>query len=311
MANTYLMSIEELALATKAELIEGSARVEGFSSVSIDSRKAQDGSLFIALQGTTQDGHDYVEAAFERGARVALVSASQMQARGPALRMIAEKHGSRLLVVKDTLLGLQMAAGAYLEKFPSLIRIGITGSSGKTTTKEIAAAMIGIEKKVVMNEGNLNSETGLPLSVFTIRDEHELGIFEMGMNRKGEMAELAAVLRPQIALITNIGTAHIGILGSREQIALEKKAIFSQFSGPELALIPEDDAFAEYLASGLAGRVQKYGKKSLVDFNSSKSLGLEGTEIIWAGKLVSPPAREPYLSMPLCRCYSKSCLLFG
>ena len=108
---------------------------------------------------------------------------------------------------------LQRLAASYVLKFPSLIRIGITGSSGKTTTKEIAVNVLSQKYSVVYNEGNLNSETGLPLSVFKIRENHQVGIFEMGMNRKGEISELASVLYPQYGIITNVGTAHIGILG--------------------------------------------------------------------------------------------------
>lgn len=109
---------------------------------------------------------------------------------------------------------MQKTAAAYVDKFPSLIKIGVTGSSGKTTTKEIAAAILSQKYSVVTNRGNFNSETGLPLSVFAIRKEHQVGIFEMGMNRVNEIGEIASVLKPRFAVITNIGTAHIGILGS-------------------------------------------------------------------------------------------------
>jgi UDP-N-acetylmuramoyl-tripeptide--D-alanyl-D-alanine ligase len=165
--------------------------------------------------------------------------------------------------------------------------VGITGSSGKTTTKEIAAAMIGSEKKVVINPGNLNSDTGLPLAVFGVRPWHEVGIFEMGMNRRGEIAELTRVLKPRIALITNIGSAHIGILGTREAIAQEKKMIFSELSGAELALIPEDDAYAAFLAEGVRGQCRFYGNRSISELGGTRSLGLGGTEIIWEGVPVS------------------------
>jgi UDP-N-acetylmuramoyl-tripeptide--D-alanyl-D-alanine ligase len=185
--------------------------------------------------------------------------------------------------VPNTLEALQAAAGAYLETFPGLLKIGITGSAGKTTTKEITAAMIGRERSVVMNPGNLNSETGLPLAVFGVRSHHEVGIFEMGMNRKGEIEELARVLKPHIALITNIGSAHFGILGSKEAIALEKRAVFSQFSGGELALIPEDDPFKDFLARDLRGRVRFYGREHCGKLGEVRDLGLEGAELVWDG----------------------------
>jgi UDP-N-acetylmuramoyl-tripeptide--D-alanyl-D-alanine ligase len=256
----------------------------GFTSVSVDSRTVQEGALFVALAGSFSDGHHFVEAAFKAGAAAAMVESSQLENRN--LAGIAKSMGRDLVVVDNTLRGLQDAARVYLERFPALLKIGITGSSGKTTTKEIAAAIIREEKNTVMNSGNLNSETGLPLSVFEVRSGHEVGIFELGMNRKGEIAELAAVLKPNIALITNIGSAHIGILGSKQAIAEEKQNIFSQFSGKGIALIPEDDEFRDFLARGVRGRVCFYGAKSFEELGEIKDLGLEGTEIHWGGELI-------------------------
>ena len=284
MAEPLLMTVLELASAVGGTLVGASAsKNPGFTSVCIDSRSVTEGSLFVALIGTARDGHDYVESACAAGAGVVLVAASRMESDGGALRSIAEKAGATLVVVPNTLKALQDAASAYLDRFPALLKIGITGSSGKTTTKELAASMIGMERRVVMNLGNLNSETGLPLSAFTVRAEHEVGIFEMGMNRRGEIGELAAVLRPRIALVTNVGTAHIGILGSRDAIAEEKKAIFSKFTGTELALVGEGDEYADFLVSGIRGAVRRYGPSTLQAFGGARSLGLDGTEILWGG----------------------------
>jgi UDP-N-acetylmuramoyl-tripeptide--D-alanyl-D-alanine ligase len=258
-------------------------RGEGFNSVCIDSRKAKEGALFVALPGSIQDGHSYVEAAFKAGATGALVEEARLAEAALGLAETAERYGRVLIAVKDSLRALQDAAMAYLEQFSGLLKIGITGSSGKTTTKEIAAAIIGREKKVVMNQGNLNSETGLPLSVFEVRSWHEVGVFELGMNRRGEIGELARVLKPCLALITNIGSAHIGIIGSRAGIAEEKKNIFAEFLGGETALIPEDDEYRDFLARGLKGKVRFYGLDGLA---LSRDLGLKGTAISWAGETV-------------------------
>jgi UDP-N-acetylmuramoyl-tripeptide--D-alanyl-D-alanine ligase len=259
---------------------------KGFSSVCIDSRKAEEGSLFVALSGSAEDGHRYVEAAFKQGAAGAMVSREKIEDPALELRALATRTGRELIAVENTLAGLQDAARIYLEQFPGLLRAGITGSAGKTTTKEIAAAMIGQEKRVIMNEGNLNSETGLPLSVFTARPAHEVGIFELGMNRRGEIGELAGVLKPQLALITGIGTAHIGILGSRGAIAEEKKNIFSYFTGKEKALIPDDDDCRDFLAEGLKGTVIFFGCGSFGELGAVRDRGLAGTEITWEGKTV-------------------------
>jgi UDP-N-acetylmuramoyl-tripeptide--D-alanyl-D-alanine ligase len=251
MADAALMTIQELASATGGRVILSApghlAKDMAFFPVAIDSRKAEPGCLFVALIGTERDGHDFVAQAFAAGARAALVCESRIG----AVRTAAASVGAALVAVPDTLRGLQDAAAAYVDKFPALLRVGITGSSGKTTTKELAAAMIAKEKRVVMNVGNLNSETGLPLSTFGITAQHEVGVFELGMNRREEIAELAAVLRPHIALITNIGTAHIGILGTKDTIAEEKKAIFSHFSGTEIGFVPEDDPYADMLSFGV------------------------------------------------------------
>jgi UDP-N-acetylmuramoyl-tripeptide--D-alanyl-D-alanine ligase len=276
-----LMSFDQLAAVLGGRLISFNPTLRGFSSVCIDSRKAGPGALFVALAGSVQDGHSYVEAAFKAGAAAALVAESRLE---PALEDAARRAGGLLLTAADTLRALQQAAAAYLSGFPRLIRVGITGSSGKTTTKEIAAAMIGAEKQVVTNPGNYNSETGLPLAVFGVRSHHQVGIFEMGMNRRGEIGELAAVLKPHIALITNIGSAHIGSIGSREGIAQEKKAIFSAFTGAELALIPEDDGYRDFLARDLRGRPVFYGPHSCKELGPLRDLGLEGTELSWEGR---------------------------
>jgi len=280
-----LMSFSELSIALGGRLFAGEGKqetgAEGFSSVCIDSRAACEGALFVALRGSALDGHRFVEAAFKAGAAGALVAFSALG----ELAGLERKWNRVLVAVEDTLKGLQNAAAAYLRRFSKLVKIGITGSAGKTTTKEIAAAMISREKSVVMNRGNLNSETGLPLSVFEVRLNHEIGIFEAGTSRPGEMEDLAKVLNPDLALITNIGSAHIGFFGSREAIAEEKKKIFSQFTGNNTALIPDDDDFRDLLARGLRGKAVFY--KGLSSLGEVKGLGLEGTEFLWEGERVS------------------------
>ncbi|MDR0376439.1 MAG: UDP-N-acetylmuramoyl-tripeptide--D-alanyl-D-alanine ligase [Spirochaetaceae bacterium] len=277
------MNYEALARSIGGELYLFPGAARGFTSVHIDSRTVRPASLFVALPGTVSDGHRFVEAAFKAGAACAMVARSCLEDPSLALEKTARNAGASLLVVEDTLAGLQDAARVYLEGFPGLLRIGCTGSAGKSTTKEIAAAMIGREKPVVMNRGNLNSETGLPLSVFEVRAHHEVGIFEMGMNKPGEIAGLTRVLKPQIALITMIGTAHIGSFGSREAILDEKTQIFSCFSGTETALIFEDDDFREDMAARVRGRVVFYGPKTLGELQKVEDFGLEGTEITWEG----------------------------
>jgi len=257
---------------------------KGFTSVSIDSRNVEQGSLFIALPGAATDGHCHITEAFNAGASCAMVESAKLESFN--LIDIAKKMGKDLLAVENTLRAFQNAARVYLEKFPKLLKIGMTGSTGKTTTKEIASAIISSEKNTVMNMGNLNSETGLPLSAFTVRSEHEAGIFEMGMNRKGEISELAGILKPNIALITNIGHAHIGILGTKQEIAKEKKNIFSCFTDNDIALIPQHDEYRDFLAEDLRGKIRFYGEDSITGLEGVSSLGLDGSEIRWAGERI-------------------------
>jgi len=279
-----LMEFTGLSRSLGAQLLSfGKPKREaGFSSVTVDSRTAREGSLFVALPGSNCDGHSFVEAAFRNGASAAIVERQKLETY--KLSDIAESMEKTLIIVDNSLEGLQKAAGAYLEKFPGLLKIAITGSSGKTTTKEIAAKIIGIEKRVTMNPGNYNSEIGLPLAVFNLRPGDEIGVFEMGMNHEGEIADLARVLNPDIALITNIGSAHIGILGSKEAIAKEKKNIFSKFDGKGVALLPADSPYRDFLAQGVRGRVSFYGENSFAELGGIRDLGLDGSEIIWDGK---------------------------
>ncbi|MDR3020282.1 MAG: UDP-N-acetylmuramoyl-tripeptide--D-alanyl-D-alanine ligase [Treponema sp.] len=281
--NSELMDFSALSHAIGARRVSNS-QYSGFSSVAIDSRNVKEGTLFFALKGNVSDGHSFVGAAFNAGARAAVVESSKLDAFD--LINIAQKTGKELIVVENTLKALQDSAKVYLEMFPKLIKAGLTGSSGKTTTKEITAAIISNEKNTIMNQGNLNSETGLPLSVFEVRSFHEAGVFELGMNRKGEISEIANVLKPNIATITNIGTSHIGMIGSKHEILNEKKNIFNYLAGDDIALIPENDEYAKELANGVNARVKFYGADSFDELEGVKSLGLDGTELVWAGEKI-------------------------
>jgi len=273
----FLMTFEEAAATLNAELM-GKQSAAGFCGVCIDSREAKPGFLFAALKGEATDGHRFVESAFQNGAACALVENTKVQEF--KLDELVKNYNALLLIVRgNTLAAFQELAMAYLKKFPALLRVGITGSSGKTTTKEIFASIAGQEKNIAYNSGNFNSETGLPISVFNIKKENELGIFEAAMNHPGEIAALAGILKPQIALITNIGTAHIGFIGSKKGIALEKKAIFSEFTGSETAVIPKNDEFAELLAENIKGKVHFFDEKAEIGRMQAKNLGLDGWEL--------------------------------
>jgi len=163
--------------------------------------------------------------------------------------------------------------------------VGITGSNGKTTTKEMMVSVLATKGRTYGNPGNLNSEIGLPLSVMEIRRDHEYAVLEMGMNHSGEMAFLAEVARPNMGIITNIGTAHIGILGSRQAIAEEKKQIFLKFDENSQAVLPLEDEFREFLAEGLPGRVDYFSSRA-PELSAVEDLGLDGLRFRWRGETI-------------------------
>ncbi len=252
-------------------------------SVVADSRAARLDSIFVALKGERTDGHLYIKQAIENGARVVMAEFSR---RDMALDAIhASNMGEKicLILVDSTIKGIQQAACEYRRR-NSLLRIGVTGSSGKTTTKECIAAILSAcypPESVAMSPGNLNSDIGLALALFDLRPQHTIGVFEMGINRKGEMDELASMYEPDIAVITNIGTAHIGMFGSRDEIAKEKGKIFSHFDGHQKALLWEDDQYRQFLASLVRGTVHYYGLKSTEGIEKIENLGLKGWRIGW------------------------------
>ncbi|MCF7928049.1 MAG: UDP-N-acetylmuramoyl-tripeptide--D-alanyl-D-alanine ligase [Spirochaetales bacterium] len=285
--NRILFSASELEQIIPGAQIHPPAEQKGadleFSGVSIDSRSCSEGDLFVPLAGTRTDGHLFIPAAAERGVAASLVAESVMQKEGRSMRRAAGKAGAALIVVDNPLTALQRLAGAYLDRFPDLVRIGITGSNGKTTTKEMVGSILRLQKETLVTEGNLNSEIGLPLSVFNLRSRHSYAVFEMGMNRPGEMDILAEIVRPDIALVTNIGPAHVGPVGSVAGVAREKSRIFSRFSEGDLGFVYEGDSFRDYLMAASPGRVFDYGETTTPGYENWEDRGLEGIVLNWEG----------------------------
>ena len=224
---TGLLTIEQLVSGTNGTVVcTGEIKNIIFTSVATDSRMVVENTLFVPLMGEFQNGHKYVPQAIEKGASVIFINKSEYEQKKGEYDSASEKNPNVcFVIVENTLHALQDAAETYVGKFPKLTKISITGSCGKTTTKEMLVSVFKAKygDKVVYTQGNFNSETGLPLSVFNIRENHEYGIFEMGMNRVDEIGEISKVLKSKYGIITNIGTAHIGILGSQQKIAEEKR----------------------------------------------------------------------------------------
>jgi UDP-N-acetylmuramoyl-tripeptide--D-alanyl-D-alanine ligase len=260
-------------------------------NVVVDSRKARAGSLFIALPGENVDGHDYIGAALAQGAACVLAATDR---KGKLLASLPPSGfgQSCVIFVDSPLAGLQGLAREHRRRMKNLLRIGVTGSSGKTTTKECIAAALAPAYpagSLIMNEGNLNSDIGLALAMFTLETSHKVGVFEMGMNRKGEMDELVSIYEPDIAVITNIGTAHIGMIGSRDGIAAEKKKIFSRFDGRQMGFVWEEDSYREFLEAEVNGKIAEFGCRTTEGLAEYHSLGLAGWKLRWSGQTILFP----------------------
>ena len=225
------------------------ARVAG---VSIDSRTIRAGELFIAIHGPSHDGHDHVASALERGAIAAVVAEAQ-------LPRYAVPVGGRCLKVADTFEALKQLARAVREAWGGKIA-GVTGSVGKTTTKEILAALLGAKLRVLKSEGNLNNEYGLPLTLFRLEETHQAAVLEMGMSRRGELARLAAIARPDVGVVTRVAPAHLEFFSSVDEIALAKRELIEGLNGREsTAVLNADDARVAAFGAVAPGRVLTYG----------------------------------------------------
>ena len=249
--------LQEAGVLAAEPQVLGTPVSDSVASACVDSRLARPGSLFVALKGDRTDGHDFVDDAVGRGAVAALIKSERLaDVRGRV-------YGSATLFpVADPLAALHVLARNWRAMHQDLVRIAITGSNGKTTTKELVAAILSRVAPTAYSHGNYNSDIGLPVELLRIRPEHRFGVFELGMNREGEIAELADLVEPDVALITNVGSAHIGMLGSRRRIAEEKKAVFSRFTGSQTAIVPPSGEFSRFLAADVSGSVVRYGRSS-------------------------------------------------
>jgi UDP-N-acetylmuramoyl-tripeptide--D-alanyl-D-alanine ligase len=234
------------------------ARVAG---VSIDSRTVRAGELFIAIHGPRHDGHDHVASVFEQGALAAMVAQGQLD------RYTEDVRG-RCLVVADTFVALKGLARAVRQAWGGKIA-GVTGSVGKTTTKEILAALLGARFRVLKSEGNFNNEYGLPLTLFRLDETHQAAVLEMGMSRSGELSRLAQMARPDVGVVTRVAPAHLEFFASVEDIALAKRELIEGLNGREsVAVLNADDPLVAGFASHAPGRVLTYGIVNAADFRA-------------------------------------------
>jgi UDP-N-acetylmuramoyl-tripeptide--D-alanyl-D-alanine ligase len=260
----------------------------GITSVISDSRQASKGCLFVPLKGERTDGHYYIQEVFSKGGKVSFVADEFWSLNQDSLQTYAVKYRGAYIIVPTPLKALHKLAEGYLRK-KKVHRIGVTGSNGKTTTKEIVGAILSQNNSTFMNRGNLNSEIGLPLSVFEVRDDDRWAVFEMGMNHPGEIETLVQIVKPEIGIITNIGTAHIGNLGSQEAIAAEKKQLLSSLPSTGVGFIHEEEAFASFLKEGVQARIKTFGERTTPGFEGAENLGLRGWMIRLEGRRIHFP----------------------
>ena len=244
-----IAQMADVLVARKGTGLDPLARLAG---VSIDSRTIRSGELFVAIHGPSHDGHDHVAGAFERGAVAAVVAEAKVGQFSDEIR-------AKCIVVDDTFIALKQFARAAREAWGGKIA-GITGSVGKTTTKEILAALLGSRFRVLKSEGNFNNEYGLPLTLFKLDETHQAAVLEMGMSRRGELARLAEIARPDVGVITRVSPAHLEFFASVDEIALAKRELIEGLNGKSsTAVLNADDPRVAAFGGFAPGRVLTYG----------------------------------------------------
>ncbi len=241
------LPLSQIAAWAGGRLVGGNP-AQAITNVTSDSRALNAGDLFIAIRGEKFDGHDFLADVARFGAAGAIVG-REIAGLAPAFALI---------VVADTVLALHSLAAAYRSAL-RLTSACITGSNGKTSTKDLCASVFAQRFSVTRTIGNLNNHLGLPFSILRADSTHDVGVFEIGMNHAGEIAPLAAIARPDIAIITNIGCAHIEFLGTREAIAQEKGMLAEAVGEKGAVILNADDEFTPSIAKRTRARVVTAG----------------------------------------------------
>ena len=258
------LTLEEISSAVGGVLNgPGSQKVTGYS---IDSRTLQPGALFFAVKGPRFDGHDFVQQVFQKNAAAAVVEERTATYSGSTIR------------VKSTVEALQTLATEVRRRWGKPI-IGITGSAGKTTTKEMVAAVLGKKFTVLRSMGNLNNEFGLPLCLLRVERYQNIGVLEMGMSAKGEIRKLASIAEPNEGVVTNVNPVHLEFFKSVDEIAEAKAELLEGLHDPKVGYLNNDDSRVRAMSRKFSGKIITYGIKSVAAFKVQQiqDLGLDGT----------------------------------
>lgn len=243
----------EVLIATKGTCIASSA-VESFAGVSTDTRTITPGALFVALSGERFDGHEYIAEALNKGAAGMIVS------REP----VGLLPGVAVFLVTDTWTAFEDLARFHRCRFQIPV-IAVTGSNGKTSTKDMIAAVLSTKLNILKTEANFNNEIGLSQTLLKMNDKHQAVIVEMGMRGRGEIAELAGIALPTVGVVTNVGETHLERLGSIENIAAAKAELVEALDGQGVAILNGDDVHVRAMSEKTAARVVYYGQKAETD----------------------------------------------
>ncbi|HBO97137.1 MAG TPA: UDP-N-acetylmuramoyl-tripeptide--D-alanyl-D-alanine ligase [Candidatus Omnitrophica bacterium] len=226
-----MMTLDQILTATDGTLIHGRGGSRRFNGVSIDSRTLKRGNVFVAIRGKNLDGHRFIARAVRKGASLLVVS-----------EKISGAADLPVILVKDTAVALGQIAGAYRRGFDIPV-IAVTGSAGKTTTKDMIAAVLGSKFKVLKNERTLNNQYGVSLTVLGLKPCHDALVIELGTNNPGEIEWLAGIARPSVAVLTNIGESHLEGLKNRSGVYKEKSAIFRGIGAKGHVIFNNDDPY--------------------------------------------------------------------
>lgn len=261
------------------------------ADVVVDSRQVSAGALFVALQGETHDGHEFVGDALARGAAAILAEERvKSSGLGPSVRVVETSTGvaglqpgpetlvPTLFIVPSTLHALHELAAFWRRRFPNCKAIGVTGSIGKSSTKELIASVLERQYVTLKSRGNLNNEIGLPLTLLELNETHQRAVLEMGMYAIGEIQELCRLAQPSIGVVTNVGPSHLERLGTVERIAQAKGELVRALPADGVAVLNGDDGLVRGMRDWTPARVVLYGLEPSNEIwaDGIESFGLEG-----------------------------------
>ena len=274
------LTVKQIVAATKGTLVAGEPGRE-VATFSTDSRTLKPGDLFIALKGKSFDGHAFLTEVAAKGALGCVVSAP------PGIPLTP---GFVVIQVEETQWALGQMAQCWRRRYPARV-VAITGSNGKTTTKEMTGSVLRQGYRVLVSPGNLNNLIGVPLTLFHLRREHQAAVLELGMNARGEIHRLAEMAKPDVGVITNIGEAHLEFLGSIEEVAEAKGELLPFLTGDRVAVLNRDDPYLTRLFSAVRGRLISFGLDRRADVRAERVRGGRDGRTLFT--LVAGRKRQP------------------